>query len=483
MLLRPPLSHLLLTFGLLLPVASAQPPGSLPSIAPAAATSTPAAAMSLSDLLLALRQSPNWQAADLTYRASELALQAARIRAGVSLSASGTLGAAKVPWDSGEWVNTSSLTLNVGANVLPWSPAQLALQSAARAQQAAALELRRTRADLTLGALRAYSGVVQAQQALALAGAQQKLAQRLFGVAEAQRAAQTISAEALLQRQTDLQNAEAGVGNAERAVQSALSSLQRLLGREVSGVTPLTTEFTVTDLNEAALLSRALATRPEIARAELAVADAQASLQTARRELVWPDLSVSGQFGQLGSIEGTAGKRVSGSLNLTTGVASAQVALPLADTSKLPTGAALNLSATVPLLGRTQSNALEQAQLALTQARLAVDNARAGITLEVRSRLNEYLDEVAAKAALDTSLRRAQTLLSTAQARLEAGTATALEVEQAQLGVQQASNALQAAADRRSLAALNLMQATGDLDPLLLAPLPSSLTLPTGGQP
>lgn len=486
MIHSPPRPATLLLCALLF-VGAAQAQDSTPTSPPLTTTPTqPVQAASLPEVLRWLRSAPGWQAADYAYRASELQLQAARTRAGLSLSVGGTLASAKIPWDTGEWTGSSSLNATLSASALPWSPAREALRSAERSHQAAAIELRRSRADLTVQAVRAYAGASQAATGLSLARAQRELAAQAFQVAQAQRSAGVIPSEVLLERQTALQNAEAGQAQAERGVTLAINGLRRLLNRDVplpgdpAAYAPVT--FQVADTDEAALVARALTARPEVARAQVAVLDAGASLRAAELDARLPDLSAAAQFGQIGTTDSTSGKRVAANFNLKAGVASAQATLPLNDTSKLPTGAVLSLTATLPLLGRTQGTALAQARLGAEQAALALDNARQSVTLDVRTRLSEYLDEQGSLLALQTGVTRAQTILDATRARQEVGTATPLDVRQAELGLTQAQNALQAAQQRVSIAALNLMQATGDLDPFLLATLPTLSPAP-GGRP
>lgn len=451
-----------------------------------AALNAPVQAATLPEVLAWLRSAPGWQAADYAYRASELQVQAAQIRAGLSLSVGGNASAAKIPWDTGEWTGSGSLNATLSASVLPWSPAREALRSAQRSHQAAATELRRTRADLTVQAVRAYAGASQAATGLSLARAQRELAAQVLAVAQAQRSAGVIPSEVLLERQTALQNAEAGQAQAEREVTLAVNGLRRLLGRDVplpgdpAAYAPVT--FQVANTDETALVARALTARPEVARAQVAVLDAGANLRTAELDTRLPDLSAAAQFGQIGTTDSTSGKRVAANFNLKTGVASAQATLPLNDTSKLPTGAVLSLTANLPVLGRTQGTALAQARLGAEQAALALENARQSVTLDVRTRLSEYLDEQGSLLALQTGVTRAQTILDATRARQAAGTAAPLDVRQAELGLTQAQSALQAAQQRLSIAALNLMQATGDLDPFLLATLPHLSPAP-GGRP
>ena len=140
----------------------------------------------------------------------------------------------------------------------------------------------------------------------------------------------------LLERQTALQNAEAGQAQAEREVTLAVNGLRRLLGRDVplpadpAAYAPVT--FQVANIDETALVARALTARPEVARAQVAVLDAGANLRTAELDTRLPDLSAAAQFGQIGTTDSTSGKRVAANFNLKTGVASAQATLPLNDT-------------------------------------------------------------------------------------------------------------------------------------------------------
>ncbi|MFC5848987.1 TolC family protein, partial [Deinococcus petrolearius] len=224
-------------------------------------------------------------------------------------------------------------------------------------------------------------------------------------------------------------------------------------------------------------LARAAAARPEIARALAGQADAQAALADQQRDATLPDLTASLQAGQLSDAQGNPGRLVSGSLNLKTGVLGAQVRLPLSDPGEIPNGVALSLSGTFPLLGSGRPQASAQARLGAQQAALALDNARLGVELEVRTRLADLQNARGALAALRSARDRAGVALQSARARLTAGLGTEPEVAQAELNLAQAAQALDRAAQDSALSALALAQATGELDPALLGSLPP--TLPT----
>lgn len=443
-----------------------------------------AAPLTLSSVLTLLRGSPGWQSADLTYRAAQLALDSARTRAGLSLSVGADSSVVKVPWDTGEWQGSATLNLGASLSVLPWSPAREAVRSAERALAAAAVDLRNSRATLTIQATQAFAGARSAVTGLAGAEAQLALSTRLRAVADEQRAQNLITVEAVLERQAALESAQAARDQAARGVTLAAAQLTRVLGRplalptdpgRVGGLPNLTPSG---DLDT--LLARALKARPEIARAEVSLADAQAALAAAQRSARLPDLTAGIRAGQLSDGQGGSGKVVSGSLNSKTGVLGVQASVPLKDTGEIPGGIALSLSGTYTLLGGAGAGELAQAVLGVQQAQLGLNTARQGVELDVRTRLSGYQDELGGLTSLGTALTRAQTALDSARARVDAGLATPLDVAQAELAVTQAQNAVEAQGAAVELAALQLMQATGELDPVLLGQLP---VLPTPTAP
>ncbi|WP_288481433.1 TolC family protein [uncultured Deinococcus sp.] len=471
-------------------LSAAFPGGSVAAQAAPTAAPTPltreagaaAPLTSLNAVLAQLRQSPGWRAADLNYRAAQLSLDSARARAGLSLSVGGNAALVRVPWDSGAWQGTGTVTASVGLSVLPWSPALEGVRSAERALGAAAAELRSARASLTLQAAQAYAGARSAAQALALADTGLALNTRLLEAAQAQRAQNLIPEERLLQSRGALAQAQAAQAQAARGVQSAAQGLARVLGGPVTlpgtaaEYAPLPTLGDGTAA-EAALLARAATARPEIARALAGLADAQAGLVAAQRDATLPDLTAAVQAGQLSDAQGNAGRLVSGSLNLKTGVLGAQVSLPLRDPGEIPNGLALSLSGTFPLLGSGRPQAAAQAQLGAQQATLALENARLGVELEVRTRLADLRNARGGLSALQLAREGAAVALGSARARLDAGLGTGLDVAQAELNLAQAEQALDRAAQDVALSALALAQATGELDPALLGSLPPTLPL------
>ncbi|PTA68513.1 transporter [Deinococcus arcticus] len=466
-----------------LSVAHAQSTSPSPAATPPPALTPAPPTLTLPELLLALRASPGWRGADLSYQAAALALQSARTRAGLSLSAGADGSLSRVPWNGGEWKGAATVTLSASVAVLPWSPALEGVRSAERALGAAALDLRAARAAQTAALFQALGGLRRAQAGLEAAQAGRTLAERVLAITEAQRAAGLTTDAGVLDRRAGLEAAVAGQESAARAVTQAAQALTRLLGTPVSvgaGVLnpPLPDLTPAGDLET--LLARALRQRPEVARAQAAVADAQAGLAAARLDARLPDVSASVRAGQLADAQGGGGRTVGASLNLKAGVLGVQASVPLRDTDSAVSGVALSLSAALPLLGRPQAAALSQAELGLQQAELALASARQATELDVRTRLSALEDERAALPGARTRVQSAETALQNARARLDAGLGTTLDLAQAELALLQARHALQAAQDSVALAGLALAQATADLDPFLPT-LPAPL--PTGGQP
>ncbi|MDV6375594.1 TolC family protein [Deinococcus arenicola] len=460
------------------PAAPTPPAVSQTSATPVQVQAQP---LTLASVLALLQLSPGWQSADLTYSAAQLALDSARIRAGLSLNVGVEGNVGRIPWDTGKWKGSTTLNVSASLNVLPWSPARDALRSAERALSAAAVDLRNSRASLTIEASQAFAGARSAVTTLAQADAQLVLSTRLRAVADEQRTQNLITAEAVLERQAALESAQAGRDRAARGVNLAAAQLTRVLGRplaipsDISSLGGLPDLTPGNDLN--ALLTRALNARPEIARAEVSLADAVAALNSAQRSARLPEVTASVQAGQLSATQEGAGRTVSASLSSKTGVLGAQLSLPLKDTGDAPVGVALSLKGSYALLGGLDRTELGPASQGVQQAQLGLKTAQQAVELDVRTRLSAYQDEVGGLRSLQTAVVRAQTALASTRARVEAGLATPLETAQAELNVTQAQNAVDAQSAAVTLAALQLLQATGDLDPVLLAQVPA---LPLG---
>lgn len=442
---------------------------------PAPVQTTSPAPLTLASILERLRESPGWRSADLQYRSAQLALDSARAQAGLNVTASAEAAAVQLPLGEGDFTVSTALSVQASASVLPWAAPLEGVRRAERALEGAALERRAAQLDLAVNAVQAYWGARTAAANRALADAQVSLAARQLAAAQAQRAAGVLPPEALLAREGALEDARAAQRQARTNVDLAARGLANLLGQPVTlpataaafGPLPAVPSL-LAPLGD--LVARALAARPEVTRAENDLADAQAQLRTAQLDARLPDVTASVQYGQLGSTQAQAGRVVSGSLNLKTGVLAAQASLPLRDPGDRPSGLALGLSGSFPVVGGGKGAALASAEVGVKLAQLALETARQRVDLEVRQRAADLLSALDRLTSERGALTRTQAALATAQARLTAGLATELDVQAAELNVRQAELAADTAAVQAHLASLRLAQATGELDLTLLTP-------------
>lgn len=466
-------SFVLLSLVLLAPPAAAQ---SVPAPVPTAQATTPAP-LTLAETLVRLRGGPGWRSADLQYRGVELALAGARARAGLSVTVGLDASAVNPALASGGTTLGATVTAQAAASVLPWSPALEAVRGAERDLIRAGVDLRASRLSAAVNAVQAYYAARNVAAALVLAEEQATLAARQLTVAQAQRAVGVLSPEALLARQGALDDARTGQRQAQANVDLAARALANLLGGAVTlpadpgAFSPLPALPGDPGPLEA-LVTRALAGRPEVTRARNDLADAQAGVQAAGLDARLPNLTASVQYGELAGTQGGAGRVVGASLNVKTGVLAGQVSVPLRGSGERPTWVALGLSGSFPVVGGAKGAALASAEVGVQAAALALDTARQNVDLEVRQRYADLLSALDSARSGQGTLDRAAAALGTAQARLAAGLVTELDVQAARLTVSQARLALDNALTAAFLASLRLSQATTDLDPTLLTPLP-----------
>lgn len=473
------------------PVPAQSAPVSPAPVAPAQSaspqTASPTAQVSLREALSQLTQAPGWKSAALQYLSAQQNLDAARARAGLSLSVGADLSAVKAPID-GDWTSGTTLNAQAGANVLPWSSAQGSVLLATRGLSRAGLDQRDSQNALALSVVQGYFTVQQARASLNLAAQQQGLAQRQFEVSRAQQTAGVLTQETLLSAQASAEQAAVAVQDSGSTFANALRQLYNTLGTDRLGTAPQG-QNTVpqgqngADLNLSSrpavpaapagldtLLARAAQGRSEILKALSNQADAQTALEAAKLDRALPNLSLNVQYGQLASGTGTAGNSLGSSLNFKTGQLSASASLPLNQKGTVPpTSLALGLSGSYALLNPVADAAVQSAQTSLTLATLALSSALASVDLDVRQKYAQLQSALIGLSAPRTLLVRAQTALSSAQARVQAGLGTALDAQQAELNVFQARNTLDAAVNAAYLASLSLSVAVAEFSPALIA--------------
>ena len=453
-----------------LPAQTAPPPAAGPAPGPAAPLPA-SATLSFAQVQTALRSSPGWRSAEERYKAAQLSLDAARARAGLNLTAGGSLGLGKTPADTGDVQTSTTLTGQVSATVLPYGSALDPVGSAERALSRAAAELQNTRQTLLLSALQDYLAARNAARQETLSTAQAALAARQLDVAQAQRDNGVLSVEDLLIRQQNLQNAQASAIDAQAAREISERQLLSDLGLEVNTARlnlPSTPTLPDAPAPLSDLLARADQQRSEITQAASQLDDARAALISAQRQRL-PSLSASLNYGELTSSTGLAGRTVSGSLDFKTGVAAASFNLPLTSSAvPIPTSLALGLSGSVSVLGRAENAGIASAVSSVRSAELALQSTRSSVELDVRRKYNAAQSSRRLLEVQQTAVSRAQTTLESVKARLGAGLDTQLGVQVAEVGVQSAQAAYDQALANAYLAAAQLDQAASHLDPALI---------------
>lgn len=219
------------------------------------------------------------------------------------------------------------------------------------------------------------------------------------------------------------------------------------------------------------MLERALTSRSDVLRALSQLRDAEENLASAERDRLIPNAALSAGY----SSGGSNATSVSAGLNFKSGVASLSGAVPLVQGSGgaiQPQGWSVGLSLSVPIFDPVSDSRIRTAQTALQAARQALETTRKAAELDVRQKYQNLQTAKAAIAAARAGLNAANQSLRTAQARLQAGTGTGVDVQVAQLNQLQAQRNLEAALTQAQLAALALQNALGQ-----------DLTATLGGSP
>ncbi|MBO1437028.1 TolC family protein [Meiothermus sp. CFH 77666] len=441
-----------------------------PTIATLLALAPPVLAqgsLELADALRALPSTLDWKSADLNYESAVRQLEAAQAALGFKLSG----GADYTLRESGSNLSLSS-TASMG--VLPWSTSADAVRSAERALERATLTRRDARNTLYLALHNQYYGLRQAQTDLTIAQASLALRERQLQIVTAQNQAGTATLSDLLTAQQNLDTARSGLVSAQGALELARLTLASTLGlgpQQLGNPTTPPEEPSLPGEGLEALLQRALTNRSDVLRTLSQLRDAEENLASAERDRLIPNAALSAGY----SSGGSNATSVSAGLNFKSGVASLSGAVPLVQGSSgaiQPQGWSVGLSLSVPIFDPVSDSRIRTAQTALQAARQALETTRKAAELDVRQKYQNLQTAKAAIAAARAGLNAANQSLRTAQARLQAGTGTGVDVQAAQLGQLQAQRNLEAALTQAQLAALALQNALGQ-----------DLTATLGGSP
>ncbi|MCS7069277.1 MAG: TolC family protein [Meiothermus sp.] len=427
-----------------------------PTIATLLALAPPALAQGALELPQALQALPgtlDWKSADLNYESAVRQLEAAQAALGFKWSG----GADYTLRESGSNLTLSS-TASLG--VLPWSSSADAVRSAERALERAALTRREARNALYLALHNQYYGLRQAQTDLTIAQTTLALRERQLQIVSAQNQAGTATLSDLLTAQQNLDTARSGLVSAQGALELARLTLASTLGlspQQLGNPVTAPEEPSLPGESLETLLQRALASRSDVLRSQSQLRDAEENLASAERDRLIPSAALSAGYS-------TSAASLSAGLNLKSGTASLSGAVPLVQGSGgtvQAQGWSLGLSLSVPIFDPVSDSRISTARTALQAAQQALETTRKAAELDVRQKYQNLQTARAAIAAARAGLNAANQSLRTAQARLQAGTGTSVDVQAAQLNQLQAQRNLEAALIQAQLAALALQNALG----------------------
>jgi outer membrane protein len=364
-------------------------------------------ALTLAAALERLPQSPDWQIADLTYAASERALENARAASNLSVNAGGSYGLTRqtneitttnpvpggapiVVSEAGNVTSNANVSANASINVLPWSNAQVQARSSELALQRAVFDRSDARKNLMVNATNQYFLARIAATDLELAKSNEGLSEARLKIANQQQTNGQITREQLLGTQQALENAKVNTMVAKNTLELARLSLFNTLGlspNETSLSTP-PSEYAMPKTTLEALLKEALEKRGDVQKAKLRVQEAEEGLQAAQLNRWLPNSNINLGYG----VQGNSGPNINGGLNIQSGVASVSTTYPVYQNPEpKSTNPALTFSVSVliPILAPSQDAQVGTAQTNLETARKTLESAKRGAELDVRQKYND----------------------------------------------------------------------------------------------
>ncbi len=435
--------------------------------------------LTLSAALGRLPQSPEWQIADLTYTASERALESARAASNLSVNAGGGYGVSRqtnevtttnpvpggapiVVSPAGATTSNANLTASASINVLPWSNAQVQARSAELALQRAAFDRSDARKNLMLNATNQYFAARIAATDFELSKSNENLSQARLKVANQQQANNQITREQLLTSQQAFENAKINTLAAKNTLELARLTLFNTLGLapNEAALTTAPTEYAMPKSTLEQLLKESLEKRGDVQKAMLRVREAQEALEAANLNRWLPSSNIGLGYG----VPGTAGPNINGSLNIQSGVASLTTTVPVyTNPESKNTNPALtfSLNVSIPILAPAQEAQLNSAQTNLNTARKALESAKRAAELDIRQKYFDALIAVQRLSVAKLGLQSARSNLETNKAKQTAGTITTLDLQSAEQSAKQAERDFENATSATQISGMRLQVALG----------------------
>jgi outer membrane protein TolC len=316
--------------------------------------------------------------------------------------------------------------------------ASLRRLSAAKLQkQVASAEAQVARESAVAQTARLYTLALRAEAAVSAAEANLTLAERLYGLAQAQKEAGTGTGLEVTRAQSERENSRQRLLDAKNRSRRALYELKRGIGMDLGQEIELSSR--VNDgsemaPDEAETVRAALAQRAELlaqARRKSAIAMQVKSIQAER----YPSLAASGDYGSIGD-----------------------------GTSQLPTRS-IGVGMRIPIFdgGRRDARKAE-AGISARQERLREEDLRAQVELEVRTSLDNWRSSKEQIAVARLGLQLAEEELQHAERRFAAGVAINVELSDAQARLERARDNQLNALYQFNLARIDVAAAAGGIE-------------------
>ncbi|MFC4454396.1 TolC family protein [Deinococcus sonorensis] len=441
---------------------SAEPAPAAPPAAQAPTAPVSGAAITLDQALAALPGSVAYQRVQLALASAQAQYDAARaaggLTAGVSGNGSYSSAGTTAQDGSASSATTLSATATLSAPLLPWSNAALGLQQATRSLATARANFAQGVAGLRVSVYQAYAKGVAAQQNLEIATRSLQLAERTLAQQQAAQALNNATAATVQGAQASVLSAQTTQRQAQADLDSARRALGNLTARDLSGAT---FEATGSDVPALPTLEQALAAArtfsPDLQAAQAALQAAQSTLAQAQRDRAIPAATLTAGYG--------AASKLTASLNVQSGVGSLSYSQPLlggaSGSGSSAASFTLGLNASFNVLDPGADAQIRSDQVAVQSAQAAVLAQQQTVEQTLRDTYSSA--QIAQQAIRDreAALTQTTTALNTAQARLQAGTGTETELQQAQLAQLQAQRDLIAARFTALAAAAQLSALTG----------------------
>lgn len=291
------------------------------------------------------------------------------------------------------------------------------LRGAELGEKAGALDAERTREDVVFAMISGYLTLIEA-------GEQRRVAEENLAAQEARERDVRVLVDRgsrpvadLYQQESSVASARSSMVEAQRAQELAEIGLVQTLRLDPAGdyvfeapSLPQLTAETAAELDVDALIERTLSQRADIAAMDTRVAASEQTVRAAQGAH-WPTVSLSAGYGSSYSSLAEAG---------------------FGDQLDAARGGSVGLSVSFPLFdGLSTRRAVERAAVEADNTRLAAEDARQQVALEVT---RAVLDRRAAVAQLEAAQARviaSRQALDATEARYSAGVATQFEVTQA----------------------------------------------------